>query len=282
MTKAPSTILPRKKPLLPYYGGKQAMLPHILPLIPPHTVYVEPFCGGAAVFWAKQPAELECINDVNGELVNFYRVAQQAPDRLAKLINATLHSRLSHWYANVVYNNPALFSRTRRAWAVWTGAIQGYCHQLDGTWGYEKTPSNGKSRLTGYVAKRAAEFSTADEFGFNAFSTRLQKTQIECVDALRLIEARDEPGVFFYLDPPYFNSDCGHYRGYSEADFASLLAALSTLKGRFLLSCYDSDVMRTHANANGWTVDVFDKQLSASPPHARAGRRKIKCLVRNY
>ena len=48
------------------------MLKHILPLIPPHRIYIEPFCGGAAVFFAKQPAQLSIINDTNKEIVNFY------------------------------------------------------------------------------------------------------------------------------------------------------------------------------------------------------------------
>ena len=54
-----------------YYGGKQTMLPHILPLIPEHQIYVEPFFGGGAVFWAKQPAKAEIINDFNANVVNF-------------------------------------------------------------------------------------------------------------------------------------------------------------------------------------------------------------------
>ncbi|GJQ05738.1 DNA adenine methylase [Capnocytophaga canimorsus] len=57
-----------------YYGGKQTMLPHILPLIPEHQIYVEPFFGGGAVFWAKEPAKSEIINDFNANVVNFYEV----------------------------------------------------------------------------------------------------------------------------------------------------------------------------------------------------------------
>ena len=59
-----------------YYGGKQTMLKHILPLIPRHRIYTEAFCGGAAVLFAKRPAEAEVINDINMELTNFYWCAQ--------------------------------------------------------------------------------------------------------------------------------------------------------------------------------------------------------------
>ena len=62
---------------LTYYGGKQQLAATILKLIPEHTSYVEPFIGGAAVFFAKEPSESEVINDTNGELINFYEVLKR-------------------------------------------------------------------------------------------------------------------------------------------------------------------------------------------------------------
>jgi DNA adenine methylase len=58
-----------------YYGGKQTMLKHILPLIPSHSLYTEAFCGGCAVLFAKQPSDCEVINDLNRGLINFYWIA---------------------------------------------------------------------------------------------------------------------------------------------------------------------------------------------------------------
>lgn len=57
-----------------YYGGKQTMLKHLLPLVPEHNLYTESFAGGAALYWAKEPSPVEVLNDVNGNLINFYRV----------------------------------------------------------------------------------------------------------------------------------------------------------------------------------------------------------------
>lgn len=62
------------KPPLTYYGGKQLMLKNILPIIPEHEIYNEPFFGGGALFFAKEPSKIEFINDISGEIVNFYRV----------------------------------------------------------------------------------------------------------------------------------------------------------------------------------------------------------------
>ena len=87
-----------KKPIMKtpitYYGGKQKMLSVILPMIPEHSIYVEPFFGGGAVFWAKEPAQVEFINDINGEVANFYRVLQTDYDALKREVDQTLHSEL--------------------------------------------------------------------------------------------------------------------------------------------------------------------------------------------
>jgi DNA adenine methylase len=60
-----------------YWGGKQLLLPRILPIIPPHKKYVECFLGGGAVFWAKPPSEIEVINDLDGFVANFYEVSKR-------------------------------------------------------------------------------------------------------------------------------------------------------------------------------------------------------------
>ena len=75
-----------------YYGGKQTMLKHILPLIPSHKIYTEAFCGGAAVLFAKRPSEAEIINDINMELTNFYWCMQVYYSDLKHEINKTLHT----------------------------------------------------------------------------------------------------------------------------------------------------------------------------------------------
>jgi DNA adenine methylase len=69
-----------------YYGGKQKLVSHILPRIATHNFYVEPFVGGAAVFFAKPPSAVECINDTNAELINFYRVLKNRYHELSALV----------------------------------------------------------------------------------------------------------------------------------------------------------------------------------------------------
>jgi len=102
-----------------------------LPRIPAHTLYGEPFCGGAAIFFSKEPAELEVLNDTNRELVNFYRVLQNDFVSLEKEVRITLHSSDRHPKAWVINQNPDMFSEVKRAWAVWVLSSQSLCAQLD-------------------------------------------------------------------------------------------------------------------------------------------------------
>jgi DNA adenine methylase len=105
-----------------YYGGKQQLAETIVKLIPPHRVYVEPFIGGAAIFFAKAPSECEIINDINSEIVNFYEVVQRDFPALQSEISISLHSRKMHRHAQVIYDNPDMFDRIKRAWAFWLSA----------------------------------------------------------------------------------------------------------------------------------------------------------------
>jgi DNA adenine methylase len=117
---------------LSYYGGKQQLASTILGLIPPHRVYCEPFLGGAAIFFAKEPSKVEIINDTNGEVINFYEVLQRDFSSLEKEVAISLHSRQQCRHAEVIYQNPEMFDRIKQAWAVWILANSAYSSRLDG------------------------------------------------------------------------------------------------------------------------------------------------------
>ena len=107
-------------------------------MIPEHRIYCEPFCGGAAIFFAKEPSEVEVINDTNGEIVNFYEVLKRDFSALEREIGISLHSRQQHHQARVVYENPEMFDRVKRAWAVWMVANSSYGNMLDSAFGYDR------------------------------------------------------------------------------------------------------------------------------------------------
>lgn len=249
-----------------YYGGKQKLVPTILELIPIHTLYCEPFSGGAAVFFAKDPAKVEVLNDTNRELINFYRILQQDPDNLEQEIKKTLYSRATFNDAWAIYNYPHLFTDLKRAWALWVLSMQGFSGQLSPTWGYDKLNNSPVKRLNN---RREDLLQVAK---------RLSNAQIECTDAIRIIESRDSENAFFYVDPPYFNSDCGHYDGYTEDDFRELLQTLAQIGGKFLLSSYPSDVLEEFAKQYGWHMVKKEMRIDAG----KSTRKKIEVLTANY
>lgn len=249
-----------------YWGGKQTLAALILQNLPEHTTYCEPFLGGGAVFWAKAPSAVEVVNDLNGEVVNFFRQVKSNYPALSARIKATPHSRQIYADALTIYNNPHLFSELERAWAFYTCTNQGRSGKI-GSWGYGTTGNAVEKK----IANRRDDF-TED------YCTRLDRVQIECQDALRTIHYRDRPETFFYIDPPYFNSDMGHYSGYTEADFVALLDACAALKGKFLLSSYPSEILTKYAQQNGWQTIEIEQVCPASPKR----KKKVEVITANY
>lgn len=229
------------KPPLSYFGGKQQLASRILHLIPPHHLYCEPFFGGGAVFFAKEPSPVEVINDKIDILVDFYRVCQTDFEALQREISATLHSRTLHARAQEVYRNPQAHPILTRAWAVWVCAHQSFAHKLNDSWGYTKGTGSDHAHV---VANKREAFT-------REYCRRLSRVQIECADACRVIKSRDTPSSFFYCDPPYVGTTMGGYKGYTDKDYADLLGTLAAIKGRFLLSSLPSealsDATRAHA-----------------------------------
>lgn len=253
------------KGLIPYYGGKQKLAPIIIELIPPHILYAEPFCGGAAIFFNKRPSEVEILNDANGELMNFYKVVKFRYDDLHREVIQTLHSRSIHQYAWIIYNVPELFDEIKRAWAVWVLSHQSYASKLDGSWGFDLSDKTTTNKI---IVSRT-EFT-------RRYAHRLERVQLENADALYIIRSRDSDQSFFYVDPPYFNSNCGHYRGYTEDDFRKLLLALESIKGKFLLSSYPSKLLEGFTRRNNWQQEQYEQFVTVN---IKNGNPKVKTEV---
>jgi DNA adenine methylase len=256
------------RPPLTYYGGKQRLAGEIISRIPEHTLYASVFAGGAAEFFAKEPSEVEIINDTNKELMNFYQVVKTKFIDLEKMIKISLHSRDLHRDASVIYACPHLFSDIQRAWAVWILASQSFSSMLDGTWGYDKK----KNQTTRKIESKKMTF-TED------YAIRLQNVQLESADAIYIIRSRDTPASFFYCDPPYFNSDCGHYGGYTQGDFLRLLNALTDIDGKFMLSSYPSESLAEFTMARGWYSVEFHQKVSVNKG---SGKMKTEVITTNY
>lgn len=252
-----------------YYGGKQRMIPFILPLIPAHKKYVEAFAGGAAVFFAKRPSAVEILNDKNGNVANFYRVMKTDFNRLTSAIEATLHCEHTYKEARKIYRNPGDFTPLRRAWAFWVGSAMSFggmlftsfqiaCNSAD-----KGNPGRSTQNKKNYFRRTAG---------------RLDGTMILEKDALSVLRKFNQVDTFAYLDPPYIGVNQGHYKGYSEQDFINLLDTCSSFKGKFLLSSYESDILKEYTERERWTTKRIDQRLGVKGNK----QRKIEVLTSNY
>ena len=118
-----------------------------------------------------------------------------------------------------------------------------------------------------------------DEFT-ECLCTRLERVTIENRNALDVIACYDAHDAFHFVDPPYVNSDCGHYEGvFSERNMEQLLQMLETIKGKFMLTMFPFDMIGRYADRNGWSIHRIERTISAS----KTGRRKQQeWMVCNY
>jgi DNA adenine methylase len=253
-----------------YYGGKQKMLKHILSLIPAHQCFVEPFAGGLALFFNKKPSKVECINDTNGELIIFYKVIKHNFNELKYLLEETLYSRLQYKEAKNIYDNPDSYDNIKRAWAVWVLCNEGYGGIIGHGWGFIKK----SNKCTTTIQNKIDGFT-------NEYAERLKNVQIECNDALTVIKNFDSEDTFFYIDPPYINTDQGHYKGYTENDYIKLLEIFTIIKGKFLLSSYPNKILAEYTEKNNWNKLNISKFLDMSS-NLKQTRTKTETLIFNY
>lgn len=268
-TNKPKVLL--KNPIS-YYGWKTMMLKHLLPLIPAHGIYVEPFFGWGSLYWAKEPAPCEVINDVNMNVVNFYEVLKNKWKELEKKIKETLHSRETYRKAMLIYDCPRLFADDPvvRAWAFYVCTNQWFLNKVWSRW-YDK------EKRSSQVFKNKVDMFRVDVM------ERIRHTQIEQNDAYKVIQSRDREDAFIYCDPPYIGTHQWHYGGYEKEHFIRDLEVLANIKGKFLLSNFPSPVLDEFIKKYNRYVKTFDKPLSASHNGKNwKSRRKTEVLVANY
>lgn len=246
------------------------MVKTILPFLEtPHAQYVEPFCGGLAVFFAKKPSSHEVINDIDNRVINFWKQCQTNFEPLQEKIKMTLHSEYYYKKAGDILRGGLENSTPLDfAWAFWVQTNMSFSAKIYGgfAFGNDNTrPLNTKNKRRNFI---------------QAIEKRLGKTQIFCRDAIELIKLKDTPDTFFYFDPPYAESQCGHYES-EKSVYYQLLELLPTLKGKFLLSSYPSSELNELRNRYGFLFQDTVKSLSVDS-RRNAGKTKTECLTFNF
>jgi len=218
------------KPPFAYYGGKMTLGPQIAALLPKHEHYVEPFAGSLAVLLAKEQSRAETVNDLDGDLVTFWRVLRDRPDELERSCALTPHSRAEF----VASWGPLPDDEVEAARRVWVRLTQsrGKSMKRTGWWN-----SRGSARdIPGSLQSFASRITDC--------AARLADVSLESRDALDLIrDYGDDATTCLYVDPPYLGSTrATNYRVEMLDDDAhrTFADALNECKASVVLSGYDS------------------------------------------
>jgi DNA adenine methylase len=225
-----------------WYGGKFSHLNWLLPLLPTTQHYCEPFGGSAAVLINRAPAPVETYNDLDGDLVNFFRVLRDQKDDLIMAIGLTPFSREEFEIA--LRDEDCLpLERARRffvrARQVRTGLAQ---TASSGRWAHCLLTS--RAGMAGAVSRWLGSVE-----GLSEIAQRLLRVQIEHAPAIEVIHRYDSPETLFYCDPPYPHDSRGDSNAYryemTDDEHRALAAVLHNVKGKVAISGYDSPLMNT-------------------------------------
>ncbi len=215
-------------PIIPWIGGKRRLADRLIPQFPPHKCYVEVFAGGAALYFMRPPAEVEVINDINGELVNLYRVVKNHLEEFVRQFKYALSSRdVFKWLQDTP---PATLTDIQRAARFFYLQQHAFGGKVDGqTWGTATTaPPINLLRI---------------EENLSAAHLRLSQAYIENMDWAKCLERYDRPHTFFYLDPPYWETE-GYGVEFGIEQYEKMAGMLRNLEGKAIVSLNDHPDIR--------------------------------------
>ena len=250
--------------IFPYVGGKHRVADRLIKLFPEHRCYVEVFAGAANVLFAKDPSKVEVLNDVNGDLVNIFRVIRWHPDELIKELAFITHSRQEFMD---YHDQPGLtdVQRAARYWfklkTTFSGTAPAGCRNL-------QCGPGGSANLKHW----------AYQVIFEAHE-RLNGVYIENRDYEKLIRKYDRKYTLFFCDPPYWQG-ANYGVPFEWSDHERLAATLSSLKGKFLLTINDHPDIRALYQEHHWIR--VSMTYCVSPPSRSKKTKFYELLIANY
>ena len=219
----------RSTPLIPWIGGKRRLAKHLIPMFPAHECYAEPFCGAAALFFLKPPAKAEVLNDINGELVNLYRVVRHHLEEFIRQFKHALVSRQMWEWLDAT--PPETLTDVQRAARFFYLQKLGFGGKVEGrTFG---TSTTGGARLN--LLRIEEDLSQAH--------LRLARTTIEHLPWQDCIRRYDRPHTLFFCDPPYWGTE-GYGVEFGLDQYDQMAALARTIAGRMLITVNDIPPMR--------------------------------------
>lgn len=248
------------KGFLPWFGGKALLAKRIVAEIEkfPHTCYVEPFMGAAHVFFAREPAKVEVLNDLNQELVTLFRVLQWHLEEFLRYFKWALVSRDE--FRRQLKVEPETLTDIQRAARFY------YLQKLK----FGSVPVTTGMGF-GTQSRRGINLIRMEE-ELSAVHLRLAQVQIEKLTWQDCVRRYDRPHTLFYIDPPYHGHEEDYGRGlFAREEFAELAEILGTLKGRFILSINNTtEIKKTFAGL---------RMLKVKTRYTTAHRREVTELL---
>jgi DNA adenine methylase len=245
-----------------YVGGKNRIAREIIKVFPKHTTYVEAFAGGAQVLFRKEPSRVEVLNDLDGAVVNFFRVCQQHYEELLRCLKFILVSR--KWFELFENQDPDALTDIQRAarfFYLQKTSYAGLVRHQNYKYSVVGPPNLNPGQLPELIRKT---------------HERLQRIQIECLPYETIVKRFDRPSTLFYLDPPYFGRKLYKFN-FTGADFVTLEERLREIHGKFVLSLNDVPEVRKIFRR------FHFKQIElAYTAQQTAGKRYRELLITNY
>jgi len=219
----------KARPILPWIGGKRRLAKHLLPMFPGHECYVEPFAGAAALFFMKAPVRAEVLNDINGDLVNLYRVVKHHLEEFVREFKMALVSRqIWEWMDSTP---PETLTDIQRAARFFYLQKLGFGGKVESrTFG---TSTTGGPRLN--LLRIEEDLSQAH--------LRLSRATIEHLEWSECIRRYDRPHTLFYCDPPYWGTE-GYGVEFGLEQYNDLAGLARTIQGQMVISVNDIPEMR--------------------------------------
>ena len=251
-------------PIIPWLGGKRRLADKLIPLFPQHECYVEVFCGGAALYFLRPPAPVEILNDINGELVNLYRVVQHHLEEFVRQFKWAISSRqVFEWQKET---KPKILTDIQRA-----ARFYYLQHHAFG------------GKVTGQNFGTATTAPTINlcriEESLSAAHLRLAGTTVENLSWQDVMRRYDRPHTFFYMDPPYWQTE-GYGVPFEWEQYEQMAETVRQAKGKVMVSINDHpDIRRAFdgltmhdlgikysvANAHGQPIESRELVITNSP-----------------
>ena len=242
---------------LPYLGGKSRMVEKILPLLPGpdrHLTYVEPFCGGASMLFARRPVGIEVINDRNGDVIHFFRILRDQGDALRRYLQNTPYARAIYQeWSDPHYACVDELERAARTFFLARASFMAMAQREE-----DRAPVG--FAVAKYLDNRARAMMNKVDDDLCSIRDRLRHVVMENEDVLEIIDRYDSENAVLYCDPPYVEETRkggGYAFEYSDEDHGRLLERLKQSPGYVAISGYTHPIYAKALESQGWERHDF-------------------------